>query len=103
LVPLESMACGTPVIGIAEGGVQETVLDGITGRLVPRDPDELAAAAAELIARPQLRSEMGQAGRSYVEREWTWDRAIANLEQHLSEVACRRTLRHTQSRGEPCE
>lgn len=87
LVPLESMACGTPVIGIAEGGVRETVLDGITGRLVTRDPDVLAAAMVELIGKPELRAEMGQAGRRYVEREWTWERAISTLEQHLYETA----------------
>jgi glycosyltransferase involved in cell wall biosynthesis len=37
LVPLEAMACGTPVVGVCEGGVLETVLDGETGILVERD------------------------------------------------------------------
>lgn len=87
LVPLESMACGTPVIGVAEGGVKETIRDGVTGRLVARDPDVLAAAIAELLADPALRTRIGQAGREYVEREWVWERAVSQLERHLYEVA----------------
>lgn len=41
--PLESMACGTPVIAVKEGGYRETVIDGENGRLSPRDPQKLAA------------------------------------------------------------
>ena len=36
--PVESMAAGKPVIGVNEGGVQETVIDGPTGILCPADP-----------------------------------------------------------------
>lgn len=37
--PVESMAAGKPVIGVAEGGLLETVVDGETGVLVPADPE----------------------------------------------------------------
>lgn len=83
LVPLESMACGTPVVGIAEGGVQETIIDRVTGRLVSRDPDVVAQAMGEIIASPDLRADMGKAARSYVEERWSWDHSISELEQHL--------------------
>lgn len=36
--PVESMAAGKPVIGVGEGGVRETLLDGVTGLLCPREP-----------------------------------------------------------------
>lgn len=36
--PVESMAAGKPVIGVAEGGLLETVVDGRTGRLLPAEP-----------------------------------------------------------------
>ncbi len=38
LSPVESMAAGKPVIGVAEGGLLETVVDGETGVLLPPDP-----------------------------------------------------------------
>lgn len=48
--PVESMAAGKPVIGVAEGGVRETVVDGETGILVPPEPDAgtLASAVEQL-------------------------------------------------------
>ncbi len=44
--PIESMSAGKPVIGVAEGGLLETILDGETGYLVSTDfnPSILAAA-----------------------------------------------------------
>lgn len=36
--PVESMAAGKPVIGVAEGGLLETVVHGRTGLLLPPDP-----------------------------------------------------------------
>lgn len=38
LSPVESMACGKPVIGVREGGLMETVIDRMTGLFVPADP-----------------------------------------------------------------
>jgi glycosyltransferase involved in cell wall biosynthesis len=37
--PVESMAAGKPVIGVREGGLRETILDGETGILLPPDPE----------------------------------------------------------------
>ena len=44
--PVESMAAGKPVIGVAEGGLLETVVDGETGILVPADPSPADVALA---------------------------------------------------------
>ncbi len=50
---LESMACGTPVIGFAVGGISDMVLDGLTGLLVPpRDVDGLRVAISDLLRDP---------------------------------------------------
>ena len=56
---LEAIACGTPIIGSAVGGIPEIVQHGTTGYLVPpRDPRALGAAIAELFENPAKRAEM---------------------------------------------
>jgi glycosyltransferase involved in cell wall biosynthesis len=45
LVPVEAQAAGAPVIAYGEGGAVETVLDGVTGRLVPEQTVEAFAEA----------------------------------------------------------
>jgi glycosyltransferase involved in cell wall biosynthesis len=55
MIPVEAQACGTPVIGLARGGLLETVAEGTTGFLTP----ELTPRAyADLVARlGELRAE----------------------------------------------
>ncbi len=73
LTPLEGMACGRPVIGSAVGGITYTIIDGVTGFLVPpRDPQALATRLYHLLAQPALRVQMGQAARQRIERHFTW-------------------------------
>lgn len=50
--PVEAMAAGKPVIGVAEGGLLETILPEQTGILLPPDftPQQLAAAVQSLTA-----------------------------------------------------
>lgn len=54
--PVESMAAGKPVIGVAEGGLLETILDGQTGILLPAEPtvDHIIAAVRQLTAHRAL-------------------------------------------------
>jgi D-inositol-3-phosphate glycosyltransferase len=63
ITPLESMACGTPVIGSAVGGIKYTVRHGDTGFLVPpRDEEALAwRMAATLADREMLEFFRGRA------------------------------------------
>lgn len=82
-VPLESMACGTPVVGVNEAGVRETVRHEETGLLVERDPAAFARAIMRLLAdRPQL-AHLGEQGREYVLAQWRWDPAVRAIEEHL--------------------
>ncbi len=84
LVALESMACGTAVVGADEGGIPEAVSDGSTGLLVPRDPDALAQAILRLLDDPALAAEYGNNGRRVAIAEWSWDVATAALNQWLT-------------------
>lgn len=86
LVPLESMACETPVVGIREGGVRETVVHKVTGLLADRDPEEFSEAVVTLVKDQELRERLGQQAREFVLREWSWEQAIARLNRHLQEV-----------------
>lgn len=82
-VPLEAMACETPVVGVAEGGIRETVQDGQTGFLTERDPVEFGRAIQTMLDDQALCSRMGAAGREYVLQNRTWEQAYALLEQNF--------------------
>jgi len=87
LINLEAMACATPVVASAVGGIPEVVVDGETGYLVdpdlsseppyePRDPTQFAQRLAEalnrVLADPVRRHRMGQQGRARVEQCYSW-------------------------------
>jgi glycosyltransferase involved in cell wall biosynthesis len=69
---LEAAAAGKPLVATDIPGCREAVQDGITGFLVPpRNPEALAAALKTLIDSPELRSQMGAAGRLRVEQNFS--------------------------------
>jgi glycosyltransferase involved in cell wall biosynthesis len=87
ITPLESMACGTPVIGADVGGVKYSVLDGKTGLLVPpNDPQALAEKIDELRLRRPVLEEMGRNAIKRVQALFTWQR-VAQLMSRLYEKA----------------
>lgn len=72
LINLEAGACRKPVVATRVGGIPEVVEDGVNGFLTePGDIDALAEKVAALIADPNLRTRMGEAGRARVERDFT--------------------------------
>jgi glycosyltransferase involved in cell wall biosynthesis len=83
LVPLEAMACGTPVVGVREGGVQESIVHQRTGLLVERDPVEFGAAVEYLLENQDIAEEYGRNGREHVLNNWTWERSVDELGRHL--------------------
>lgn len=83
LVPLESMACGTPVIALNAAGYRETMLDGKTGYLVDFDPQEIADKIVYFLNNPHASYEMGKSGRAWIEQKWTWSKQIKALEKQL--------------------
>ncbi len=54
LSPVEAMASGKPVIAPNEGGYKETIIDGITGKLIDDiNPDKLVEAIEEMGKNPE--------------------------------------------------
>ena len=84
MAPLEAMACGTPVVAVAEGGVKETILDGRNGWLVRRDAKEFAERIQILLADKKLRMKMGKEGIAAVRQNWTWEHAVDRLEEEIA-------------------
>jgi alpha-maltose-1-phosphate synthase len=87
IINLEAMACETPVVASAVGGIKEVVIPGKTGLLVPfipvspvnfepQDPagfaHDLAAAVNQLLADPAKLRELGLRSRERVEHYFSW-------------------------------
>src|SRR5215213_6017183 len=73
ITPVESMACGTPVIGARVGGIKYTVLDGQTGYLVePNDPQAVGERLIELSQNPETLIHFSQQAQKRVNEHFTW-------------------------------
>jgi alpha-maltose-1-phosphate synthase len=112
IINLEAMACETPVVASAVGGIPEVVDHGVTGFLVPpevlgpaevhpRHPEQfardLADAVNRLLADPDLRATMARNARARVEQQFSW-RSIARqtLEFYVHVIE-----RHAAERQQP--
>jgi alpha-maltose-1-phosphate synthase len=109
IINLEAMACETPVVASAVGGIPEVVDHGATGLLVapevlgptevePRHPEQfskdLANAVNCLLDDPDLRATMARTARARVEQQFSW----TSIARQTLEFYARTIERHTADR-----
>ncbi len=85
-VPLEAMACGTPVVGVKEGGLRESILHNKTGLLTQRDEKDFAKAVIKLMQDKQLWNRFSQTGIRYIDSVWTLEKAGERLLEHMYKI-----------------
>ncbi len=80
LTPLEAMACGVPVVATAVGGLTDTVVDGVTGDLVPaRDFRALGGALRRLLGDEMRRFSYAAAAVDRAGHSYSWRRVATQL------------------------
>lgn len=80
LVPLEAMACGSVVVATNEAGHKETVIEGITGVLVPRNASLIAKKIKRLLSQPKMLRKISEKSRNNILEQWTWRLAARRIE-----------------------
>lgn len=97
ITPLEAMACGTPVVGSAVGGIKHTVQVNKTGFLVqPNDPATLADRLRLLLTDRALRQRLSLAAIQHVQTSYTWKQVAqqtATLYEQVTASRVHRSLR----------
>ncbi|HYG11552.1 MAG TPA: glycosyltransferase family 4 protein [Pyrinomonadaceae bacterium] len=97
--PLEANACGLPVLAVAEGGVRETIVEGVNGLLVDNDPRQMAAAITRLLNDPEHARRLGRTARRQVAEQWSLEASVERLEQKLLDVVDGRGAENLQTAG----
>lgn len=86
IATIEAMAMGKPCIVSNNGGLQDAVIDGETGFVVPiGDINKLAEAILKLLSDEQLRKEFGNNARKRVEEKYDISKNIKKMESLFEE------------------
>ena len=101
IINLEAMACETPVVGSAVGGIPEIIVEGQTGFLIPlesisrtdfnpKNPErfqkEFAQKVNHLLDNEELADKMGKAGRERVLDKFSWESIAKTTFNYYAEV-----------------
>jgi hypothetical protein len=96
MVGPEAMRYGLPVVAFNSGGIEEWLLHGENGFLVPwMDTTTFASRIRELLRNKELGRQMGQNGRDRVNRVYPAARQIESLEKLFMTVASKSKQRLT--------
>lgn len=100
-VAIEAMAFGRPPLASAIGGLQEVVVDRVTGRLLPpSDAEALAAALQDILANPGSLAPMARAGRDRFEAVFSGPSVAAAISAVVGDMTGTRTrMAHPDGTG----
>jgi len=102
-VSAEAQASGIPVVTTNATGAVDSVIDGVTGIIVPvGDSDALSRAIGKLLRDPDLRSAMGRAGREWTEREFhpqaIWNHRAQLYRELISHASAKPVIKRNPAR-----
>jgi glycosyltransferase involved in cell wall biosynthesis len=95
ITTVESMACGTPVLGANVGGIKYSVKDNETGFLIPpNDPDALAEKIRLLLSKPSILYRMKMNALERVNSLFTWSIVSSTIAEMYESVlsSCRTNM-----------
>jgi glycosyltransferase involved in cell wall biosynthesis len=90
LAPLEANATGLPVVGVAEAGVRETLVDGVNGIVVEPEVAPFGLAIATLLGDQGRARSLGDSAHNDVLRRWPLAASIDRLEADFASVLSKR-------------
>jgi len=82
IVPVEAMACGTPVIVDNTGGPKETVIDNVTGKIIDMNSKNLYLTLNLMLADNDLLKKWSINARKQ-SLKFDWSRSVSNLTEYL--------------------
>jgi glycosyltransferase involved in cell wall biosynthesis len=99
-VLVEAAVSGKPVVSTRTRNVEDVVIDGQTGHLVPvGDPGAMATALAGVLSDPTLAAQMGQAGREHVQSRFSPQKVVSDLLAMWEATADKSQPRRWKPRG----
>lgn len=89
IVSIEGMAAGKPVVASRVEGLIETIVDGVTGKLVtPKDPVALARSIVEILVDPEKVRAMGSEGKERVQFIFSSETMLKKYELLYRSLLC---------------
>jgi glycosyltransferase involved in cell wall biosynthesis len=90
LAPLEANALGTAVISINEGGIKETIVNGVNGFVVSYfDPVQIAKLITKFVTDIPYAEEFGRKSREHIIAKWNLTGSIDNIEKYIIELVAK--------------
>lgn len=87
LVLLEAMDMGLPIVTTSEGAIPEIVENNVTGLIIPKNnPEELAEKIEHLIKHPDLRLQLGKAGKEKFDKNYRLEIFESNFISVLKQI-----------------